>query len=299
MHPSRRVVAAGLAVLMVVALSFLAQPAKASTSRPTWSVGDYWVYSYKASALGTTYTGTLRLDVVGTESVTLNGTAYSSYHVKAGIVYDYGSISINIHGDLWYSVDSLAIAKIALTLNLTGSVDITIWGNPPQSIHWPLNSGDSWTSATDLTTKEVFSNGTTVSHYGKLSTTFSVLADTSITVPAGTFTTTPVKETMTGSTAYNINYWSPQAGNSVRTEGHNATGGPGGGYNLTSYNYQGGNFFTSVFVGLPVWIWLVILLLVVVAVVGVVVVRRRRPRAGAPPPGWVPPQQPPPPESPP
>jgi hypothetical protein len=135
-----------------------------------------------------------------------------------------------------------------------------------------------------------------------LTTKFEVQSDASITVPAGTFTTAPVKETAMGSTSYNINYWSPQAGNSVRTESHNSTGGPSGGYNLTSYRYQAGSFFTTIFVGLPVWIWLIVIALVLVAVIGVVVVRRRKPRVGAPPPGWAPPQQPPsgpPPESPP
>ncbi len=292
MRLSRRIVAASIAILMVVAFAFLAQPARAATSRPTWASGDFWVYEYRASALGTAYSGTLRLDVLGTDSVTLNGTSYSSYHVKGSVSYDFGGASVTYRGDLWYSVDTLAIAKISITVNVTGTIKITIWGNPPQSIHWPLSAGDSWTSDTNVTFKEVFGANTTYL-YQPLSTSFSVLADQAITVPAGTFTTTPVKETMTGSTAYNINYWSPQAGNSVRTEGYNGTGGPAGSYNLTSYNYQAGTFFTTVFLGLQVWIWLILLVLVVAAVVGAVLVRRRRPGVGAPPPGWAPPQQPP------
>ena len=292
MRSSRRIMAASVVVLMVAAFAFLAQPARAATNRPTWAAGDFWVYAYSASAVGTRYSGTLRLDVLGTDSVTLNGTPYSSYHVKGSVNYDFGGASVTYRGDLWYTVDSLAIAKISITLNFTGTIEVTIWGNPPQSIHWPLTAGDSWNSATDITIKEVL-NGNTTSLYQRLSTTFTVQADQTITVPAGTFTTAPVKQTTTGSTAYTINYWSPQAGNSVRTEGYNGTGGgPSGSYNLTSYNYQAGTFFTTVFVGLPVWVWLLLLILVVAAVVGVMVVRRRRPPVAAPP-GWMPPQQPP------
>jgi hypothetical protein len=125
-----------------------------------------------------------------------------------------------------------------------------------------------------------------------LSTHFEVQSDATITVPAGIFTTSPLKQTTSGSTSFVVNYWSPQAGNSVRTESHNSTGQSAGGYNLTSYRYQGGSFFTTVFVGLPVWIWLIVILLVLAAVVSIVVVRRRRPRMGAPP------AQPPPPEVP-
>ena len=305
MRSSKRIVAAGIGFLLVVAFAFLAQPAKAATNRPTWSAGDFWAYSYAASGFGSSFTGSLRLDVVGTESVTLNGTAYSSYHVKASVNYDFGGASVTYRGDLWYSIDTLAIAQISISVNITGNIVITIWGNPPQKINWPLTNGDSWTSTTDITIKEVFtSNGTTVSNYARLSTTFNVLADQTITVPKGTFVTTPVKETETGSTSYSINYWSPEAGNSVRQEAYNGSGGPAGGYNLTDYKYQGGSFFTTLFVGLPVWIWLILLVLIVAAVIGVVAIRRRRPPAGAPPLGWAPPQQPPsgpppPPESPP
>ena len=294
MHPSKRFVAAGVGLLLVVGFAFLAQPAQAATNRPTWAAGDFWAYSYSASGFGSSFTGSLRLDVVGTESVTLNGTAYSSYHVKAIFGYDFGGVSVTYRGDLWYSVDTLAIAQISIALNITSNVVITIWGNPPQTIRWPLTTGDSWTSTTDITIKEVFtSNGTTMSNYARLSTRFDVLADQTITVPKGTFVTTPVRETETGSTSYSVNYWSPEAGNSVRQEAYNGSGGPAGGYNLTDYKYQGGSLFTTLFVGLPVWIWLTLLVLIVAAVIGIVVLRRRRPPATTPPPGWSPPQEPP------
>jgi len=293
MHSSGRGFAVGVVILLVLTFGFLAEPARAATNRPTWSTGDFWVYSYSAAALNQTASGSLRLDVVGTESVTLNGTSYSAYKVQGTVSYEFGSLTTTFKGDLWYTTD-LAIAEISFVITLSGSLAITIWGNPPQHINWPLTSGDSWASSTDVTLKEIAPNGTATSTYTKLSTTFNVLADTSVTVPAGTFTATPVKETMAGSTSYTINYWSPQAGNSVRNEAYNGGGSsPSGGYNLTDYKYQNGSFFTTVLIGLPLWIWLV-LIVFIAAVVGVAVaMRRRRRRPAAPPPGWSPPQEPP------
>src|SRR5438309_109790 len=190
------------------------------------------------------------------------------------------------------AVGLLLIAALAFTASpARAATDRPAWA-----------SGDFWVYAyspaltgTSTTVWDVTTNSTGAVRYAQmpLSTHFEVQTDASITVPAGTFTTSPLKETAAGSTSYVINYWSPQAGNSVRTESHNSSGQSAGSYNLTGYRYQAGSFFTTVFVGLPVWIWLILLVLVVAAVVGTVLVRRRRPRVGAPPPGWAPPQQPP------
>ncbi|MCI4371279.1 MAG: hypothetical protein L3J78_01375, partial [Thermoplasmata archaeon] len=266
---------------------------RASTSRPTWTAGDYWTYAFRASLPGQTYNGTLTLTVLGTESVSVNGSSYSSYHVRGTIGVAFGGGSFSFQGDVWYNVATLAIVEITAVVSITGSVTITISGNPPQDIHWPLTTNDAWSSSTAITEKQVLPNGTANYLYTKLSTNFNVLADTTVTVPAGTFSTTPLKETSMGSNAYVVNYWSPQTGNSVRSESYNGSGGgPSGGYNLTAYNYQGGSFFTSIFLGLQLWIWLLLLLVVVVAIVGTVVIRRRKPPAMVAPP-WTPPQQPP------
>src|SRR5213078_3381744 len=222
---------------------------------------------------GTSISGTLRMDVTGTESVSVNGSSYSTYHVAATLTIPFGSLTLNLPATIWYSTDTLAIVKIVADVNLTFGT--------------------------------VTTNSTGAVRYTQmpLATHFEVQTDASITVPAGTFTTSPLKETAAGSTSFVINYWSPQAGNSVRTESHNSSGQSAGSYNLTSYRYQAGSLLTTVFLGLQVWIWLILLVLVVAAVVGAVLVRRRRPGVGAPPPGWTPPQQPPsgpePPESPP
>src|SRR2546430_113861 len=298
MHSRLRVLAPAVGLLLIAALAFTATSAQAATERPAWASGDFWVYEYSSALTGTKITGTLRMDVTGTESVNVNGSSYPTYHVAAVLTIPFGSFTLTLPADIWYNSNTLAIVKIVATVNLTiGTISenshVSISGNPPQIIQWPLTAGASWDSST--TVWDVTTNSTGAVRYAQmpLATHFEVQTDASITVPAGTFMTSPLKETAAGSTSYVINYWSPQAGNSVRTESHNSSGQSAGSYNLTSYRYQGGSFFTTVFVGLQTWIWLILLVLVVAAVVGAVLVRRRRPGVGAPPPGWAPPQQPP------
>jgi hypothetical protein len=297
MRSRLRALAPAVGFLLIAALAFTATPARAAMTRPAWAAGDFWVYAYSSALTGTATSGTLRMDVTGTESVSVNGSSYPTYHVAATLTIPFGSLTFTLPADIWYNSDTLAIVKIVADVNLSFGVvsaksHFSISGNPPQTINWPLTPGAQWDSSTTVWAVTTNSTGAVRYTSSPLSTHFEVQADASITVPAGTFTTSPLKETASGSTSFVVNYWSPQAGNSARTESHNSTGQSAGSYNLTSYRYQGGSFFTTVFVGLPVWIWLLVIVLVLAAVVGVAVVRRRRPRLGAPP------AQPPPPESP-
>jgi hypothetical protein len=298
MRSRLRALAPAVGFLLIAALVFTASPARAAMDRPAWASGDFWVYSYSSGLTGATINGTLRMDVTGTESVNVNGSSYPTYHVTAVLTIPFGSFTFSLPADIWYNSNTLAIVKIVATVNLTfGTISensrISISGDPPQIIQWPLTAGASWDSST--TVWQVTTNSTGAVRYTQvpLTTHFEVQTDASITVPAGTFTTTPLKETAAGSTSFVVNYWSPQAGNSVRTESHNGSGQSAGGYNLTSYRYQAGSFFTTVFVGLPVWIWLILAVLILAAVIGISFVRRRRPPVGAPPPGYAPPPQPP------
>src|SRR5438445_341299 len=130
--------------------------------------------------------------------------------------------------------------------------------------------------------------------------TFLIQAEQSVTVPKGTFTTTPLKET-SGNGTFTVNYWSAQVGNWVQIGEHDSSGRSQGQFNLTSYNYQGGSFFTSIIFGLPAWIWIILLVVILVAIIGFFAVRRRKPpvRAMPPPPPPMSPQEPMGPEGPP
>src|SRR5438477_302636 len=229
MHSRLRVLAAAVGLLLIAALAFTATPARAATNRPASASGDFWVYAYSSALTGTSISGTLRMDVTGTESVSVNGSSYSTYHVAATLTIPFGSLTFNLPATIWYSTDTLAIVKIVAAVNLAfGTVSanshVSISGNPPQIIQWPLTAGASWDSST--TVWDVTTNSTGAVRYTQmpLATHFEVQTDASITVPAGTFTTSPLKETAAGSTSFVINYWSPQAGNSVRTESHNSSG---------------------------------------------------------------------------
>lgn len=294
MHARSRLAAVLAALLVAFAFLAAVPSARASMNRPTWSTGDYWVYSFGGNfgngSATFNGTGSLRFDVVGVEAHAVNGTSYSSYHVTATLSIKYSSLTITLNADLWYSVDTLAIVEISAAVNSPPIASISISGNPPQTIQWPLTAGAHWSSATSVTAREKLTNGTTIPTYSRLSTNFDVQGDTQVTVPAGTFTTTPLKETATGvSTGYVVVYWAPQAGNSAKTESYNSNGTRNGGYNLTAYNYQGGSFLSSIYLGLSGLVWLIILAVVIIVIAAVVIMRRRRPRA----PMAMPPYQPP------
>ena len=297
MHTLARILALGVALLLVGTLGLALQPAKASMDRPTWSAGNFWEYAVFAGSGVPSGNVTFRMDVTGTDSVTLNGTAYPCYHVKSDFKLPIGGgLTFEVFPEIWFSVDTLAIVKISAVIppigNLTTQTTVVIAGSPPETIQWPLTAGASWgPSSTVVWTSSTNATRTTWSHT-TLSRTFQVQSDATITVPVGTFTTTPLKET-NASGSYTMNFWSAQVGNWARVGSYNSSGGNTQNFNLTSYSYGGGGGFsiTSILLGLPVWIWLILLVVIVVAIIGFFAVRRRKPPVMMPP--AMPPQEPP------
>jgi len=281
--------AGAIGLLLLAGLLALAGLARANMDRPRWASGDSWTYETGSATSGTS---TLSIGVTGTESVLVNGTSYSCYRTLTKLTTTSGSFSITYSADVWFSVDTLVLVKVQASINISGIITFTISGNPPQTIEWPLVTGQTWgPSSTVITAETAYPNGTKTYSYQTVSTNFEVLTDTSVTVPAGTFTTTPLKETSTANGTYTINYWSAQVGNWAKIGEYDGTGRNQGNFNLTSYNYQGGSFFTSVVFGLQMWIWLVLLAVILVAIVGFFAIRRRKPPMT---PAPMPPQMPPP-----
>src|SRR2546426_8064497 len=203
-----RVLAGALGLLLVAGLLALAAPARANMDRPTWASGDSWTY---ATGSGTSGTSTLSITVTGTESTPVNGTSYPCYRTLTKLTTTSGSFTVTYSADVWFSVDTLVLVKIQASINVSGIITFTISGYPPQTIEWPLTTGRTWgPSSTVVTVETAYPNGTKTHSYQTLSTNFEVLADTSVTVPAGTFTTTPLKETSAANPTYTINYWPPQ-----------------------------------------------------------------------------------------
>src|SRR5437016_14566058 len=83
MHRSARVMVSAFALLLVAAFAIVPGTASANMDKPTWAAGDFWVYSFVSRSGGLPLNGTLRLDVTGTETVTLNPTDYPCCHVAA------------------------------------------------------------------------------------------------------------------------------------------------------------------------------------------------------------------------
>src|SRR5437867_9100521 len=90
MHRSARAMVAAFALLLVAAFAIVPGTARANMDKPTWAAGDFWVYSFVSGSGGLAINGTLRLDVTGTESVTLNQTDYPCYHVAADLKIPFG-----------------------------------------------------------------------------------------------------------------------------------------------------------------------------------------------------------------
>lgn len=280
-----RVVALGVGLLLILLSILGASPAQAAMDKPVWSPGDFWVYNLRSNSSSTPLNATIRMDVVGTEPVAVNGTSYSSYHVRAELRIPFGIFSITIPADLWYSTDTLAMVKLHAVANLSFSgtpneIDITISGNPPQTIRWPLAQGATWSSSTVVWSTSV-ANGTVSISSEPLATDFVVEADQTITVPAGTFTATPVRQTNAVNASATVNYWSASVGFWIRVSSYNDTGQEGDRMELSSFRYQGGGwlgYLNMTFFGFPLLYWLigVVALLVIVALLARRRKRRRR-----------------------
>ncbi len=292
-------------LVVAVAIALLAVPflpaARADTSKPTWTAGDWWSYGVsgtgsETSTLPPLGNGTVRYDVVSTDSIQVGGATITAYHTKVNytIHHVYGSynFTISLTGDEWFRESDLAPAKLGLTATvLTFTLGFNASFNPPLTIQWPLTSGSSW----GVTTSVSFAiNLFGVSNQTTASESFSdtVGPDTSVQVAAGTFTATPVNVSATG--GYSITYWSSTAGNSVSQKNYAPNGTQTGKMELQAYNYQGGGVLNTLILGIPLLYWLILLVVVVVVVAALVVVRGRKRRVQTPPPPAQPPVTPPP-----
>src|SRR5947209_3178324 len=149
MHTSARVIVAVYAVLLVAAFAIVPGTAKANVDRPLGVSGDCWEYAVVSGTGPDQMVGTLRMYVTGSESTIVNGTSYSAYHTTASLKEGL----LTFPADIWFSVDTLAIVKIASSFelipgNASTLVQLSIAGTPPQTIHCPLTTDATWTDTT-------------------------------------------------------------------------------------------------------------------------------------------------------
>src|SRR2546427_398282 len=81
-----RVLAGAIGLLLVAGLLALAMPARANMDRPTWSVGNFWVYNVTSGTGPGQTSGTLRLDVAGTQAPAANRASDSAHHLPANLL---------------------------------------------------------------------------------------------------------------------------------------------------------------------------------------------------------------------
>lgn len=280
MRPPLRAFAALLALAIVTVVA--APPARADIGVPSWSTGDTWTYTVRGQNYGVSGIGTLTTTVKGIDTVSVGGNSYQTYRV--GIALNVSNTNPRFNsGDAWYRTSDLSLVKLVYNITWTIIVEIvvvtTITYSPPFTIQWPASAGKTWSTTSVVTRQDSTGGGWTSS----VTLTFIVQAGASVTVPAGTFDTMPIRSTETGG-SYTIAYWS-SAGNYVRQQAFDSQDHELSSQELTSYRFSPG------FLGLPLVVWLLLLLLVIIIVLAIVFRMRRQPRgAQLPPQTQMPPQ---------
>jgi hypothetical protein len=266
-----------LVAIVAIALAFasiiaLAPGVAAAQNRPSWTQGDFWVYTRTAG----TATSTIRVDVLEKTTLTLNSGTRTVWHVTTTTTPASGSARVQ-HS--WVEDGTLAVAKANFTAGILGEIQVTF--DPPfaQAV-FPLAVNSEWSLNTTLRAVGI-SFTLNIAYSGK------VIDERSTTVAAGTFTVAVVRTPSSGA-AHDENSYSDNAGNNVKQESYDGNGNRVASQELTSWRYQATGF-ALVLIGIG------IAAIAAIAIVAFVLVRRQR-RGMPPPPGMyppAPPQQPP------
>jgi hypothetical protein len=276
--------------LCAFVLLAVAAPARASTALPKWSAGDYWSYDLTVNTVPFgPASGKWRMDVVGTDSLNIGGTAFDAYHLKDNVsmTYTYGGVTLTLtaKGDSWYRTSDLALARQTVVLSFGTMTSTTTTTNiPPPSYQWPLTAGATWSQSYETKTFVDFGS-TPKTFFANVTKSVMVQADTSITVPAGTFTVNRVTESGGGNTS--TSSWSEKAGNKVASESTSPSGPSTESMKLNSYQYAAGSSTVGgLFLGLDAMTLTIIIVVAagIIAVAAVGMARRSRRKRQAPPP---------------
>lgn len=277
--------------LCAFVLLAVAAPARASTALPKWSVGDYWSYDVTSNTLLGSASGKWRMDVIGTDSLTIGGTTFNAYHLKDNVsmttTFGSATVTITVKGDSWYRTSDLAPAQLKVIFSFGSSTSTTTITNiPPPVYEWPLTAGATWSQSYEIKTFLDYGSITSTT-FANVTKSVTVQAETSVAVPAGTFAVNRVTESGGGNTT--TSSWSEKAGNSVARESTGPAGQPAESMKLSSYQYGSGTV-GGLFLGLdPLTLSLIIVVAAGIIAVAAVGMRRksRRKQQAAPPPAMV------------
>ena len=232
-------------------------------------------------------TGRLRYEVLGLESVTIEGSNYQAFHTKVSINATTGSVAFNVPGEAWFRESDLAVIKLTLTITFqapgqTLITTTTVTNSPPADLRWPLTSGERWSVNSWLKVTIETTGQPPIMSFQMETVDLLVEPSENLTVPAGSFAVTPVRQDLPIA-AYSIAYWSGTAGNTVeeKSYGNNTEIGS---MELASYRYAAAasspSGFTALLFG-PMGL-LVGVVAIAVAVVAVMLIRRSRRRPPMP-----------------
>ncbi len=155
MRPSVRMCA--LALALAIAVVAAVPPARAEMDKPSWTAGDYWIYSSTDVGFGLSGPGTVRYDVLGPDTVNVGGTDYASYRLRVTPNSNSSTVTFNA-GDVWYRTSDLALVKG--TWNVTADVPffgrvvilVTVTFTPPLGLRWPFAFDRTWTATSTIAT---------------------------------------------------------------------------------------------------------------------------------------------------
>ena len=254
------VIALAIALASILIVS---PPVAATQNHPTWTQGDFWVYTRTAGSARST----IRIDVYEKTTLTLALGTYDVWHITTTTTDSSGNSAV-VHS--WVQDSSLGTARTTINFGIFGTVNVTY--DPPQAeAVFPLSAGVSWSLSTTL---HIVNTNINVS----IPYTAAVTAEQTTVVAEGSFNVAVITTPASGAPQRKDHY-SDSAGNHVQRESFAPNGTRTSNQELTSYRYQ------SSTLGLLL-IGIGIAIVAVIAIAVIVTMRRRRARG--------PPQQPPP-----
>ncbi len=262
-----------LALVLAIALSALVvipRPVAATQNHPTWTQGDFWVYTQTAGSARST----IRIEVYEKTTLTLPLTTYSVWHITTTTTDSNGNSAV-VHS--WVQDSNLGTARTKISFGMFGTVDVTF--DPPQAeAVFPLQAGATWSLSTTLRIVNT-------SFSFPIAYSAAVTAEQTTVVSAGSFNVAVITTPASGAPQKKDHY-SEGAGNHVQRESFAPNGTRTSNQELTSYRYQSGTLGLAL-IGIGV--------VIIAAVLVAVLLTLRRRRARGRPPGMSPPPMPPPP----
>lgn len=218
---------AAVVLSLMLALSIAAPLAGALTieAPPDYEDGDRWVREAHVESQRGTFDITQTTVYQGPDEITVNGTTYDTFIMETERVTRGSSGQQTFtqwsNSTQWMTTDEHALIKSTDNVTITGSPggprsfsQTTTYDEPCPSFQWPMEVGDEWTQDCQATTEQ---NGQTQRQ--EKDREFIVIAEETVTVPAGTFETLVISNQTKGSDEDRVTQWySPRACGPVKLE---------------------------------------------------------------------------------